>query len=150
MILYLIVPLQMEKAKSDRIEYQIGIRTAEVRTIEAMKQEAAAIEGDITVIRDFKESSPMSLDVMKELTTILPKNVWLTRLRITGETVETEGYAGSARKASKSSTPPFQEGRITAPTIRDARQNADRFVMKMELEGFEKKKTGGPKGEIKK
>lgn len=152
MILYLIVPLQMEKAKLDKIEYQIGTRKAEVRTIEAMKQEAAAIEGDITVIRDFKESSPMSLDVMKELTTTLPKNVWLTRMRITGETVETEGYAGSATemlpKLEHSNL--FKKVEFTAPTIRDARQNADRFVMKMELEGFEKKKTGGPKGEIKK
>ncbi len=151
MILYLIVPLQMEKARLDRIEYQIKIRRGEIRAIEALKQEITTIETDMTSIREFKESAPMSLDLMKELTAILPKSVWLTRLRLTGETVETEGYAGSATemlpKLEQSGL--FQKVEFSSPTIRDTRLNADRFVMKMEIEGFEKKKTGRP-GEKKK
>jgi len=142
----------MEKARLDRIEYQLTLRRGEIRAIEALRQEIASIEADMKRIREFKESSPMALDVMKELTTILPKSVWLTRLRITGETVETEGYAASATemlpKLEQSSL--FKKVEFSSPTIRDTRQNADRFVIKMQMEGFEEKKTGGPKDERKK
>ncbi|OPY03784.1 MAG: Fimbrial assembly protein (PilN) [Syntrophorhabdus sp. PtaB.Bin184] len=151
-VLYLVVPLHMEKARLNRIEYQVKIRRGEIRAIEALRQEIASIEADIKRIREFKESTPMALDVMKELTTILPKSVWLTRLRITGETVETEGYAGSATemlpKLEQSGL--FKKVEFSSPTIRDTRQNADRFVIKMQMEGFEEKKAGGPKDERKK
>jgi Tfp pilus assembly protein PilN len=144
-ILYLVVPLQMEKSRLDGIEHQIEIRRGEIRAIEALRQEIASIEADMGKIKEFKESVPMVLDVTKELTTVLPKTVWLTRLRITGETVETEGYAGSATemlpKLEQSSL--FKKVEFSSPTIRDTRLNADRFVIRMQMEGFEEKKTGG-------
>jgi Tfp pilus assembly protein PilN len=150
-VIYLVLPLQMEKARLDRIEYQLKIRAGEMRAIEALRQEIASIETDMNRIREFKESVPMALDVMKELTTVLPKSVWLTRLRITGETVETEGYAGSATeilpKLEQSSL--FKKVEFSSPTIRDTRLNADRFVIKMQMEGFEGKKAGGSKDERK-
>ncbi|HEX2966114.1 MAG TPA: PilN domain-containing protein, partial [Syntrophorhabdaceae bacterium] len=68
---------------------------------------------------------------------------WLTRTRITEQTVEIEGYAGTATtilpKLEQSNM--FQKVEFTSPTVRDARMNADRFVMRMELEGA-KPKTG--------
>ncbi|MBP1748203.1 MAG: Fimbrial assembly family protein [Deltaproteobacteria bacterium] len=151
MALGLMVPLYMEKTRVDRIEEQIASRRNEVKAIEALRQEASAIEADITAVRNFKESAPMSLDIMKELTTILQKNVWLTRLRMTGETVEIEGYAASATeilpKLEQSGL--FNKVEFSSPTIRDTRLNADRFVIKMEIEGFEKKTGAKPKNEKK-
>jgi general secretion pathway protein L len=152
MVLGLILPVEMEKARLDRIEYQIKARRPEIRSIEALRQEISAIDADLSRIREFKESTPMSLEVMKELTSILPKSVWLTRLRITGETVEMEGYAGSATeilpKLEQSAL--FKKVEFSSPTIRDTRLNADRFVIKMEIEGYEKKKKGGAGDEKKK
>jgi Tfp pilus assembly protein PilN len=151
-VLYLVVPLQVEKARLDRIEYQLKIRRGEIRAIEALRQEIGSIETDMNRIREFKESVPMALDVMKELTTILPKSGWLTRLRITGETVETEGYAASATEMlpTLEQSNLFKKVEFSSPTIRDTRLNADRFVIKMQMEGFEEKKAGGPKDERKK
>ncbi len=151
-VLYLVVPLEVEKTRLDRIEYQLKIRRGDIRVIEALKQETTSIEADMNRIRGFKESVPMMLDVMKELTTILPKSVWLTRLRTTGETVEIEGYAGSATEMLPrlEESGLFKKVEFSSPTIRDTRLNADRFVIKMQMEGFEEKKAGGPKDEKKK
>ena len=145
--LNLIVPLYMEKKRLDRIEEQIALRRNEIRAIEALRQETSAINADIAAVRNFKESAPMSLDIVKEITTVLPKNVWLTRLRITGETVEIEGYAGSATEVLPrlEQSALFRKVEFSSPTIRDTRLNADRFVIKMELEGFEKKAGPGAK-----
>jgi Tfp pilus assembly protein PilN len=151
MALNLIVPLYMEKARLSRIEAEIASRRNQVRTVEAIRQEASTINADVTAIRNFKESSLMTLDIMKELTTILPKSVWLTRLRITGQTVEVEGYAASATEVLPrlEQSPLFRKVEFSSPTIRDARLNADRFVIKMEIEGFEKKPGPGAKNEKK-
>jgi hypothetical protein len=59
-VLYLVVPLHMEKARLNRIEYQVKIRRGEIRAIEALRQEIASIEADIKRIREFKESTPMA------------------------------------------------------------------------------------------
>ncbi|MHB8108951.1 MAG: PilN domain-containing protein [Syntrophorhabdaceae bacterium] len=152
MILYLIIPLQLEKARLDRIEYQISIRKNEVKSIEGLKQESATIAADMAAIGNFKETTPMTIDIMKELTSLLPKTVWLTRSRITGETVEIEGYAASATELLPrlEQSPLFRKVEFSSPTIRDTRLNADRFVMKMEIEGFEKKTISGAKDERKK
>jgi Tfp pilus assembly protein PilN len=80
---------------------------------------------------------------MKELTTLLPNTVWLTRTRITEESVEIEGYASVATEilTKLEQSKLFQKVEFTSPTIRDTRMNSDRFVIKMELEGFEKKQA---------
>ncbi len=145
----LIVPLQMERARIDRIEEEIALRRNDVRAIEALRQETSVIDTDISAIRNFKESAPMSLDIMKELTVILPKNVWLTRLRLTGETVEIEGYAASATEVLPrlEQSALFTSVEFSSPTIRDTRLNADRFVIKMEIERFQKKTGPGVKNE---
>jgi hypothetical protein len=80
---------------------------------------------------------------------VLPSTAWLTRTRITGETVVIEGYASVATEIlpKLEQSKMFRKAEFTSPTIRDARMNADRFVMKMELEGFEEKQSGEKKDE---
>jgi Tfp pilus assembly protein PilN len=89
----------------------------------------------------------MALNIIRELTVILPKNAWLTRVRITGSTVNIEGYAASATglmpKLEASSY--FKKAEFASPTYRDTRMNADRFNIKVEIEGI--KKDEGKKSE---
>ena len=139
-ILYLIAPLKIEQKRLEAIDHQIDIRRDEIKKIEALKKEIEGIQADISTINDFKHGRPMALNILKELTTILPKTTWLSRLRITETTVEIEGYAGSASgllsKLEASSY--FKKAEFASPTFRDVRMNADRFNIKMEIEGFSK------------
>ena len=141
-ILYLIAPLKIEQKRLQAIDHQIDIRRDEIKKIEALKKEIEGIQADINTINDFKHGRPMALNILKELTTILPKSTWLSRLRITETTVELEGYAASASgllsKLEASSY--FKKAEFASPTFRDVRMNADRFNVKMEIEGFTKEK----------
>jgi Tfp pilus assembly protein PilN len=80
------------------------------------------------------------LNILKELTTVLPKTSWLTRVRITETNVEIEGYAGSATELlpKLEASPFFKKAEFASPTFRDARMNSDRFIIKMEIEGIKK------------
>jgi|WetSurMetagenome_2_1015567.scaffolds.fasta_scaffold08349_6 Tfp pilus assembly protein PilN len=141
-VLYVIAPLKIEEKRLQEIDHQIDIRKDEIRKVEALKKEIDALQADINTINDFKHGRPMALNILKELTTILPKSTWLSRLRIGETTVDLEGYASSASGllSRLESSSYFKKAEFASPTFRDVRMNADRFNIKMEIEGFTKEK----------
>ncbi len=145
--LSLLVPVRIEGNRLREMDRQIAMRKDEIKKIEALKKDIAALESDIGAINNFKGNRPSALNILKELTTVLPKTAWLTRARITETTVDTEGYAGSATELipKLEASPYFTKTEFSSPTFRDARMNGDRFTIKMEIEGI--KKSGGDKTE---
>lgn len=143
--LYLVAPVRIEGNRLREIDRQIAMRKDEVKKIEALKKDVATMESDIAAINNFKDNKPMALNILKELTTVLPKTAWLTRARITETAVDIDGYAGSATELipKLEASPHFKKTEFASPTFRDARLNADRFTIKMEIEGM--KKTEGEK-----
>ena len=134
------VPVSVEEKRLAEIQGEIAARKAEVKKIETLQTEVAAAEKDVSDIENFKGGRPMTLDVLKELTRVLPKTTWLSRARITETTVEIEGYAASATEllpkleASKY----FRKVEFASPTFRDVRMNSERFNIKMDIEGAQK------------
>jgi Tfp pilus assembly protein PilN len=138
-IVYLIAPLQIEEKRLTQIDSQIASRKEEVKKVEALKQELEALQAEIATINNFKENRRMSLDILKELTAILPKSAWLSRTRISQTNVDLEGYASSATGllSKLEGSPFFKKVEFASPTFRDTRMNADRFNIKMEVEGVD-------------
>jgi general secretion pathway protein L len=138
-IVYLVAPLQIEERRLEEIDRQIISRKEEVKKVEALKKEIEALGGEIATINNFKENRRMSLDIIKELTAILPKTAWLSRVRVSETNVDLEGYAASASGLlSKLETSSFfKKVEFSSPTFRDTRMNADRFNIKMEIEGVD-------------
>ncbi|KFZ44673.1 hypothetical protein DS62_07295 [Smithella sp. SC_K08D17] len=100
------------------------------------------ISSDIKTINNFKKHSIPTIDVLKELTKILPDKAWLTRVRVTEDSVELEGYAASATAiiSKLENSKYFQKAEFASPTFRDQKQNNERFVIKMELKNENKPK----------
>jgi len=147
-ILYMVAPLRIEKKRIEEIDRQIMLRKEDVKKVEALKKDIENLDNEVSSINNFKGNKPMVLNVLRELTTTLPPSTWLTRMKITETTADMEGYASSATgllpklEASKY----FRKAEFASPTFRDARQNADRFIIKMEIEGTKieaPQKTGG-------
>ena len=137
---YSMVPLQREEKILQEIDRQINARKEEVRKVESLKKEIDGLSSAIATIKGFKDTKPMTLLLFKELTNLLPKTVWLTRTRITDTAADIEGYANSATEiiSKLEASQYFKKVEFASPTIRDTRLNADRFVIKMELEGIQK------------
>jgi Tfp pilus assembly protein PilN len=136
-ILCVIAPLRIEERRMQEIDRRIAAIRGEVKNVEALKKEVDSLEAEIATIGGFKKGRPMTLQMVKELTTILPKSAWLTRVRITETTAEIEGYAASATELlpKLEASPLLKKVEFSSPTFRDARLNSDRFVIKMEIEG---------------
>jgi general secretion pathway protein L len=135
-VFWLLSPLQSEGRRLAAIDREIASRREEVRQIEARQKEIDAVAQDIAAIGGFKHSRPVMLDLLRELTGVLPRDAWLSRVRLTESTVEIEGYTPSSTEilpkleASKH----FRKVEFSSPTFRDVRLNADRFIIKMEIE----------------
>lgn len=134
-----VAPLFHETRRVEEVGRQITMRKESVRKVEELKKEVDGVAKDIASIEGFKEKRPMLLAILKEITTVLPKNVWLTRARITDAGVELEGYAASASPllSKLDQSKYLKKVEFAMPTTRDQRLKADRFLLKMELEGFE-------------
>jgi Tfp pilus assembly protein PilN len=144
-LFYIAASIQTGERKVEAVEREIAARKGEVRKIEALKKDRLALQNEIKAIEQFKASKPSVLILLKELTLILPKNAWLTRVHVTDTALDIEGYAISATNllAKLEASRYFKKVEFSAPTFRDARLNADRFTIKMEIEGLpeEKKKN---------
>ncbi|MEW6586234.1 MAG: PilN domain-containing protein [Nitrospirota bacterium] len=150
-VMYIIAPLRVEEKRLQEIDRQIELRKEEVKKVEALKKEIEGVRNEIDTIVRFKTKKPMALNILKEITTILPKTAWLTRVRISETKVEMEGYAASATGilAKLESSPHLTKAEFASPTFRDTRLNADRFNIKMEIEGVqvELPKPAGKEGD---
>jgi Tfp pilus assembly protein PilN len=148
---FFVLPLQREQHRLDEINRQIALRKEGVKKVEALRKQVKAAGDEIALINDFKQTRPAALVLLKELTTILPKEVWLTRVKTTDTTVDLEGYARSASEI----LPKLEQSKylkkveFASPTIKDVRMDAERFVIKSEVEGFAKEEEKGKDGKKK-
>jgi Tfp pilus assembly protein PilN len=133
---YWIIPVQMETRRLALIDKQISQTKGEVKKVENLKKEIEALNRERNIINDFKNARQMSIAFLKELTVILPKDSWLTRVRISENQINIEGYAPSATLLvpKLEASPFFKKVEFAAPTYRDPKLNQDRFQIKMEQE----------------
>jgi len=106
------------------------------------------VEKELNSIESFKSSRPMVLDLVREMSRVMPKNTWLSRLRITDTAVEIEGSSSAATAilSKLEASPYFKKVEFSSPTFRDTRLNTDRFFIKMEIETPEEEAGNGRKG----
>jgi Tfp pilus assembly protein PilN len=134
--IYWVIPVQTETRRLALIDKQIAQTKGEVKKVETLKKEMEGLNRERDMISDFKNARQMTIGFLKELTQIIPKDSWLTRLRISENQINIEGYAPSATllvpklEASRF----FKKVEFASPTYRDPKLNQDRFQIKMEQE----------------
>lgn len=132
---YYFAPLHFQQEKNDAIDRQLKALKPEIRKIEALKNDIEMLENDIAAINDFKKRNDLTMNVIKDMTSVLPQKTWLTRMKITDKTAEIEGYSTSATEIilKLENSKYFQKAEFASPTFRDPRLNTERFVIKMDL-----------------
>lgn len=142
-VYFLIAPLQAEKKELTEIDRQIRARKGEVSRVLKLKDEVSGLEEEVAAMNEFKGRAPSALYIIKEVTENLPQSAWVTTFKVKGGSVTVSGYAeSSAGLLSKLEGSPYLKNvGFTSPTLRDRRTNKERFSIKMEVEGIEKKEN---------
>jgi Tfp pilus assembly protein PilN len=148
-LLALFLPLYLENEKVTAVDREIVARKDAVKKIESLRKDYNGLQDEFNAIAGFREGKQNTLQILKEMTVVLPKSVWLTRVLINDTNVTIEGYATSATDILPriEASPLFAKVEFTSPTMRDTRMNMDRFVIRMELEGIKKEEPKAKNGE---
>ena len=147
-LLALTLPLYMENQRLAAIEREIAAKKESIKKVELLRKEYAGLNDEVRLIAGFKQGKPLVVNILRELTTILPKNVWLTRMHVAEVAIDIEGYATTATDILPriEASPYLAKVEFTSPTIRDAQMNADRFVIRMEIEGIKREEPKAKNG----
>ncbi len=82
------------------------------------------------------KAGPSAVELIEELTRLLPDGTWLHRLDIRGGEVQFQGFSdtASALIGVVESSPMFREARFGSPITRDVRSGKERFHVSVKLE----------------
>lgn len=89
----------------------------EIRFVEQLEKQVQALEKNYKAFENFKAGNVSQLDILRELTSIIPEKVYLTRFNYAGGKVQIEGQAPSASELIPilETSPLFQEAKFSAP-----------------------------------
>ena len=104
-----------------------------VGEIESLQEEIAEIEGNMGSLETVKTGDVSKLDILKELTQIIPEEVWLTRFSYNEKkgkkAVEISGYAEAASEIIPllEESEFFEDVKFKSSIVKDKRSNKEKF-----------------------
>jgi len=121
---------------------EVNRKKPEVTAVENLKKEREKILKEIAEFEKLSSLEVRKIDILKELTQILPPTVWIWNLKATGREIEISGFADSASDLIPllDRSPLFEKVEFLAPVTkeRDRRLGSDkekeRFKIRMYLE----------------
>lgn len=135
-VLYLLSPIYIEQKRIDSLTGLLETKKEDLKRSEELKRSIESVKEEIAKIEGFTRETSDTLNILRELTSLLPKTAWLTRVRITPKVVEIEGYAentsGLLTKLEESKY--FMSVEFSSPSYRDMHFKAERFSIKMQRE----------------
>jgi len=114
-----------------------------VEAIEKMQRRKEELRKEISGLEKIKSGEVSKIEMLRELTQLLPSTVWIWNLKYTGKEIEISGFADSASDLIPllDKSPLFEKVEFSTPVTKervmigsDAKEK-ERFKIKMRLEG---------------
>jgi general secretion pathway protein L len=125
------------------VNAEIKKKKPEVVVVEKLQRQKEELGKEISELVKMKSGGVSKVEMLKELTQILPSTVWVWNLKCTGREVEISGFADSASDLISllDKSPLFEKVEFLAPVTKERERAAagdkekERFKIKMRLEG---------------
>ncbi len=110
------------------------LRTQAAAVRDAMEKSGAAV-ADLARLQRLKLGQVPAVEILEELSRLLPDTVWLTDLRIEGDAVDIAGLAksGAALPPLFVGSALFADATLTAPVTLDQREDKERFSLRIRI-----------------
>ncbi len=131
----LMVPFQQKRQLVDQLTGEAAVAHEEARAVQALREEyEKALTASTFLVRK-RRQKPATIDVLHELTRILPDDTWLNRLDMNQDEVKIRGEssAASALISIIEASPLFSETSFGAPVTQNPKTQAERFVVTTRL-----------------
>ncbi len=126
------------------VKYDNALAVLDRETTAARKSAAQVNQGlagaevalaDAARLRAIRSARPLAVAVLDEVTRLLPDDAYLTELTLDGDQVDLAGFARSAAPLVErfERSPLFTDARFSAPSRLEAREDRERFAMRVRL-----------------
>jgi general secretion pathway protein L len=127
----------------DALRSEVKKRKPEIETIEKVQKQRGELAKEISEFQKITSGEVSKIEILKELTQILPSSVWVWNVKYSGGEIELSGFADSASELIPllDKSPLFEKVEFLAPVTKERDRRAsgekerERFKIKMRLEG---------------
>ena len=116
------------------IEEEAKRLSSEVTTVTKMQERIREIEGQIVILNGVRGEGPSLLDMLKELTEIMPETAWVKDFRLTDKGISLNGYAESASELITllEGSPLFENVVFNSAVRTDAKEEKESFSISLQ------------------
>ena len=117
------------------LEARSEMVTGKAEVTRRLREEVEQLGADSRFLVDKKQASPLALEIIDELTRILPDDTWINRLDIKGKEVQIQGQSASAAALIPliESSDSLRNPRFRSPVTQMPRTNTERFHLSAEV-----------------
>jgi general secretion pathway protein L len=127
----------------DVLRAEVKKRKPEVEAIEKLQKQRGELAQEVAEYEKITAGEFSKIEILKELTQILPSTVWIWNMKYSAGEIEMSGFADSASDLIPllDKSPLFEKVEFLAPVTKErerrigAEKEKERFKIKMRLEG---------------
>jgi len=130
------LPLERRNAWLEALDLRLAEARAGAEATLALQAEVERLTGESRFLTAAKRRYPARVEVIEELSAVLPDHTSLSELRINGAEVQIVGSSAAASTllALVDASPLFRRPRFRSPVTQDPRDGLERFNLSLELE----------------
>ncbi|MFB3884252.1 MAG: PilN domain-containing protein [Thermodesulfobacteriota bacterium] len=127
----------------ETVNAEIKKRKPEVEAVENLQKQKETMAKEIFDFEKIRSGETSKIDILKELTQLLPGTVWIWNFKYNGKEIEISGYADSAPELISllDKSPLFERVEFLSPVTKDRQfkpegdKEKERFRIKVRIEG---------------
>lgn len=124
-----LLPILSQQTELERLEEQVRRANREAKEVETLRQDAETLDHQIHFLQDKKRTEPIVVDMLEELSRVIPDSTWLNGLQYKDRRIVVQGQSPSASslieliEASKY----FRNTSFVSPVTKDTASGLERF-----------------------
>lgn len=125
------LPLWLQANTLSDLQQKVQVAKQQAEEVDALKSDADAMLAIADKISILKQQAPSVLNILQQLSELLPKDTWLKNFEFSGNKVSLQGLTAStaALIGLLEASPYFQQTSFTSPVTQDSQAGLDRFQL---------------------
>jgi len=131
------------QSELESLRSEVKKRKPEVEAVEKLQKQRAELTSEMAEFEKMTRGAVSKVQILKELTEVLPASVWIWQHKVAGREIEISGFADSASELISllDKSPLFEKVEFLAPVTKERERrigvdkDRERFKIKMRLEG---------------
>jgi general secretion pathway protein L len=124
-----VLPILAKRAEVEALEDQVRKAGKQAKEVEVLRQDTETLEHQTHFLKDKKRTEPVLVDMLEELSRVIPSNTWLNGLQYKDRRIVIQGQSPSASSLIEliEASGHFKNTSFVSPVTKDTASALERF-----------------------